>query len=180
MDFFFEIKKFKNKVSKAFFIIKAILSGSRDYGQITIYGPKNFIDFTIETLDLLKEKHPETFTLIEQYISIVCFSKFTMIDVKKRLCLMGHTVLYQSKIRYAGDLAHEVFHCKLYNEYLQSHPGVKNVPKWVDSGEEAEKKCVEYQCQVLEAHGADQETLDYYKNVTNTRYWEVPWEFQDW
>ena len=174
------LTKYKYRIIKVFFIIKAILSGSKTYGSITIYGQKEFLDLTIRTLDLLKEKHPAAFTLVQRYIEFICFSKFSVIDIKRKFCLVCSSILSESEVEYAGGLVHEAFHCKLYYEYLQARPEEKKVPKEIATGEEAEKRCVEYQCKVLEDLGADQTTLDYYKNVINTRYWEVPWEFQDW
>jgi len=83
-------------------------------------------------------------------------------------------------IRYAGGLAHESYHCKLYMDYQKEHPETKKVPKSAHSGEDAERQCLKYEIEVLKKLGADKKLIDYLENrAMKTRWWEVPSELRE-
>lgn len=82
-------------------------------------------------------------------------------------------------IWYAGTIAHDSCHSKLYIDYLVSNPS-NSVPNEVWTGREAEEQCLDVQYDALAKIGADQNTLDYVQNVINTEYWNVDYNNRWW
>jgi hypothetical protein len=67
----------------------------------------------------------------------------------------------------------------MYHDYLAQHPG-RPVPDEVWTGEQAEKRCCEYQLGVAIEIGAPPLEIAHSKWDPKNRYWEVPRRKVDW
>lgn len=80
------------------------------------------------------------------------------------------------------SIAHEAYHCYLYNEYLRKNPDAKKVPSFVHSGEKAERQCLTYETfEVGKWLGLNENLEEEFTEALNSRWWETPyWERVDW
>ncbi len=87
--------------------------------HILIRGDNHFVITTIQALELLKEKSPRHFALVTKHIGII-----EPIDIQTRIhimenpprCQVANSTLNAGLVRYAGALAHEAHHAKLYHD----------------------------------------------------------------
>ena len=74
--------------------------------------------------------------------------------------IVGRLTWQHSSLWYAGAIAHDAFHAKLYSDAKAQNPAAEpDANTW--TGAEAEKKCLAFQKEVLEALNADAETIAY-------------------
>jgi hypothetical protein len=163
------------------FTIRSGFLGSTNVGNLTVFGPSAFRIHIINALKLLETKSPDAYGLIQSYIYAITYSKSSAVFATDRpaAIMVGRPTAYDALDVLAAGLAHEAFHCKLYWDFRDEHAG-QEVPPNVFSGPEGERKCVEFQCKVLEQLGAAQEIVRATRDALKTGYWEVAWEHRTW
>lgn len=165
-------------------VVRALIGNNRFYDDITIYGNEDFIESTIKALELLKGKIPDTYKLVQMHIGDIVSG--TPSGVFTDLRRFGPTFVIvapscsNGSIReYAADLAHEAYHCELYSNAERGGLG-SHVEPSAYSGENAEKLCLRYQCDVLRKLGMSEIEVQDYEGLIRTKWWEVPYEKRDW
>ena len=91
---------------------------------------------------------------------------------------VGEATWTESSIWYAGTIAHDAYHSLLFHKYKEENKGEEPHPDvWTGSG--AEKKCLEFQLQVLQELLTEDGITDYLEIVkTNPTYQDI--EERDW
>jgi hypothetical protein len=165
-------------------VVRALLGKRHVYGNITIYGNEDFINLTIKALELLREIIPDTYQLVGKHIGDIVSG--TPSGVFTSMRWLGPTFVTISPScsngstrEYAGVLAHEAYHCELYSNAERGGLG-SHVERSVYSGENAERLCLQYQCDVLRKLGMSEVEVQAYQGLIRTKWWEVPYEKRDW
>jgi len=138
---------------------------------IKIEGDQTCQEQTIEALNLLQTKAPVHYKTVTHYIGVIeCIAQGSAMLAyeKPPRFQVGAATSGAGAIWYAGTIAHDSCHSKLYHEGKD----------WI--GKEAEATCLDVQYDALSKIGASQDTLDYVKNLINTEYWNVPYEERWW
>ncbi|PJE65483.1 hypothetical protein COU91_01390 [Candidatus Saccharibacteria bacterium CG10_big_fil_rev_8_21_14_0_10_47_8] len=137
---------------------------------------------TLEALQLLSQKAAVHYSTVVKYIGIIeCVPSGSGIYAYESPTryVVGDATRNGGTVWYAGTIAHDAGHSKLYNDYLASHPG-QPVPNDVWIGESAEVSCLNAQYDALTKIGASQYQLDYVQNVINTQYYSIPYDQRWW
>jgi len=131
------------------------------HGGIEIIGPAQFIQQTRSALSLLQAKAPSAYAIVSGCIG--------RIESGPRSGMRSHAVpptffvadrtAFHSLTWYAGTIAHDSMHCKLYHGYA-STKGLP-VPHEIFSGMAAERQCLTHQAWVLSAVGAPAREIDH-------------------
>ncbi len=150
--------------------------------KIEIIGNSDFIEKTNEALDLLGIHAPGHYARVIKYIGIIEWvdegsGMFAWEDPP--LFKVGEATVGAGTVWYAGTIVHDSIHSKQYHDYLAENPSGP-VPDEVWTGENAEAQCLDFQYDALEEIGADQETLEYIKNVLETEYWDIEYDKRWW
>ena len=155
------------------------------HGGVVVCGDDAFVRATIEALELLKAKTPDVYALLKKHIGYVVSGKPSGVAVTglarfpTTMVLMGSSYSQGSIVEYAGALAHETYHCELYRRAEQTTPG-RPVPEHAHSEEYEESLCLRYQCDVLRQLGLDEAQIDRYERSLESKWWEVPFDQQNW
>ena len=81
---------------------------------------------------------------------------------RKPTYVVGKPTWEHSALWYAGTIAHDCYHSKLYHEAKAHDKGKKPLAEsW--TGADTERKCLAYQIEVLETLRADQNMIAYVK-----------------
>lgn len=173
---------FQNKLDKIKISIKLLFAKSEDFGSLRIFGDKEFKNLTIKILSLIKEKTMEDYKFIAKYIKYICqFNKSGVYTYTwPALCTIKKESAMSSDMWYAGTLAHEAYHVYLYKNFKDACPHSNGVPSEIDSGKDAEKKCLEFESSVLKKIGADQKTINLVLAAIDTNFWEVLPKERNW
>lgn len=93
---------------------------------------------------------------------------------------VGENTWKGGTIWYAGTIAHDSYHSKLYNDAKAANGGNEpDASTW--TGAAAEQKCLQYQIKVLQELGADPDTIDYLKQqAANPQYQNIPYQNRSW
>jgi hypothetical protein len=155
-------------------------------GGVVIIGDCGFVRATTEALELLKNKTPDAYALLQKHVGCIVSSKPTRVSKQPfaACCITGLLALapttavlmrpYGSELsieQRAGILAHETYHAELYRLAERRHPGQK-VPKDAYLGEYAESLCVAYECGVLRRLGADVFYIYRVERQLESKWWE--------
>jgi hypothetical protein len=130
---------------------------------IEIKGSPAFVVCTKEALALLGRT--PFFNVIPRYIAVIQEGKRSGMraDAERPTFVVGKPTWKHSALWYAGAIAHDCYHSKLYQE-ARAAAGVKPpADSW--TGADAEKKCLKFQIEVMETLGAEEETVQYLKQV---------------
>jgi len=130
------------------------------FGDINIHGCAEFSLRTEEALALLKSS-PQ-FDLIHSNIAIIRqgYRSGMKAWLKQPTFIAGWRTWQHSALWYAGAIAHDAFHAKLYFDAKREHPTREpGADTW--TGAEAEKQCLAFQRDVLMALNADAKTIAY-------------------
>ena len=150
--------------------------------EITVIGSEDFKNKTKLAFSLLSDKARNYYDMVLKYVGIIEYadegSGIYVWENPPRY-KVGKATVDAGTIWYAGTIVHDATHSKLYHDYLATHPS-ESVPEDIYSGEKAEAICLGVQYDALSKIGADQGTLDYVKNVINTRYWEIHYNERWW
>ena len=157
-------------------------------GGVVIIGDGGFVRATTEALELLKNKTPDVYALLQKHIGCIVSSKptrfskqaFAACCITSLLALAPTTAVlmrpYGSELsieQRAGVLAHETYHAELYRRAQNSNPR-QAVPENAYSGEHEESLCVAYQCDVLRRLGVDEWDIHQQKLSLKSKWWESP------
>lgn len=129
---------------------------------IEVKGGGDFILRTKEVLDLLRPT--AYFQGIQRYAAMIKEGKRSGMKAyaRKPTYVVGKPTWAHSALWYAGTIAHDSYHSKLYHEAKANNQGKKpDADTW--TGTEAEKKCLAFQLQVLEDLNADETMMAYVK-----------------
>lgn len=156
--------------------------GKTDPIAIKINGDQDCLEKTQLALELLRDKAPNHYANIIKYIGIVeCADDGSGMFAQENppRYRVGKATISAGTVWYAGTIAHDANHSRLYHDYLSAHP-TQLVPFEIWTGESAEAQCLDVQYDALSKIGAGQSDLDYVKNVRNTKYWEISYEDRWW
>ena len=123
---------------------------------ILIYGAIAFLQRTEASLQLLRPL-PE-YDLIHAHIGCITQARRSGMKAwaEPPTFTVGTATWRHSPIWYAGAIAHDSFHAKLYRDCQQAGGATTN---W--TGKEAERRCLLFQRQVLSQLGAEKDLIDY-------------------
>ncbi|HTH72583.1 MAG TPA: hypothetical protein VL737_04455 [Candidatus Pristimantibacillus sp.] len=150
--------------------------------SISIEGNDTCRSDTLAALSLLASKAPAHYVIVTKYIGIIrCVTQGSGMQAYNDppLYLVGDATRNAGTLWYAGTIAHDAGHSKLYHDYLDAHPG-QVVPGDVWTGEAAEAACLDAQYDALQQMGAPESTLDYVKGIINSGYWNIPYDQRWW
>lgn len=136
---------------------------SQTLSGIEIQGNAEFIKRTEESLALLRAL-PQ-FVIVRQNIAVIRQGKRSGMRAweTKPTFTVGGPTWQHSALWYAGAIAHDAYHAKLYFDARQNRQrGQQEVDDW--TGAEAEKKCLDFQHQVLLALNAGADIINYVEN----------------
>lgn len=132
--------------------------------EVVIKGNPDFVKQISKALALLKEKAPEAYDMVNEYVgkieqeNISGMSPFKIPPVMS----LSDVTIYSSLTWCASVIAHEAFHSKLYHDYRKKHPWrVQIVPPEVWGNFEAERKCLKHQLGVLKQINAPIHEINY-------------------
>jgi hypothetical protein len=127
---------------------------------IEIRGGAQFLIRTQEALALLGPV--AQFAVIRGHLKVIRQGRRsgTKAWTEKPTFVVGKATWRHSALWYAGAIAHDAYHAKLYLDAKGDHDGIEpDVDAW--TGAEAEKKCLAFQKQVLSALNADETMIRY-------------------
>ena len=166
-------------------MFKAVLNPR---GEVVIIGDGGFVRGITEALELLKNKTPDVYALLQKHVGCIVSSKPTRVSkqtfaaccITSFLALAPTTAVlvrpYVSEIsieQRAGILAHETYHAELYRRAQNGNPH-HELPISAYSGEHAESLCVEYECGVLRRLGVDEWDIHQKVRALESKWWEAP------
>jgi hypothetical protein len=130
---------------------------------IEICGGPEFLTRTQEALALLRPV--ALFEVIQGHLGVI--RQGTRSGMKawadKPTFVVGKATWRHSPLWYAGAIAHDAYHAKLYLDAKGAHDGTEpDIDAW--TGARAEKECLAFQQQVLLALNADETILRYIEN----------------
>ena len=127
---------------------------------IAICGSEKFVRQTQASLDLLKPT--SQFEIIKANIAVIRQGKRSGMKARAQAPTFsaGKRTWQHSPVWYAGAIAHDAYHAKLYRDAKTTGAG-KEPGADVWTGTAAERKCLAFQRQVLLEIGADAPTIAY-------------------
>ena len=149
---------------------------------IEIIGSLAFIVFTKEALALLGRT--PFFNVIPRYVAVIQQGKRSGMhaDAERPMFVVGRRTWNHSALWYAGAIAHDCYHSKLYQDARAGAEAKPPADCW--TGTDAEKKCLKFQIEVMESLGADEDTVQYLKQVEKNptyqgynRGWRSWWDY---
>lgn len=149
---------------------------------ISIDGDATCQKDTLAALDLLAEKAPSHYATVTKYVGVIkCVTQGSGMEayLSPPRYLAGEATRNAGTLWYAGTIAHDAGHSKLYNDYLAANPA-QPVPADVWTGQNAEAACLNAQYDALQQMNAPQSTLDYVQSSINNGYWNVPYDQRWW
>ena len=131
--------------------------------DIEIHGKRKFLLRTEEALALLKRT--SQFEVVSGYIGVIQQGKRSGMKawLKQPTFVVGSATWQHSALWYAGAIAHDAFHAKLYSDAKRDN-GANEPDAGAWTGVEAEKKCLAFQREILLELGANAETIAYIDN----------------
>jgi hypothetical protein len=130
---------------------------------IEVSGRPTFVLRTKEALELLRPT--PFFPQIQRAIALIKQGKRSGMKAaaEKPTFVVGKRTWNHSALWYAGAIAHDSYHSKLYHDARESSGEKPPADCW--TGSEAEKKCLAFQIEVLKALHVDEKTLAYLEEV---------------
>ena len=155
-------------------------SQSEFIDAIEVSGNAAFRSDTQEALALLRSS--SLFSGLRKYLPMIQQGKRSGMRAwaKKPTFVVGKPTWQHSALWYAGAIAHDAYHAKLYQEAKQKSGGREpEADYW--TGEEAEKKCLDFQRRILMELKADEKTIAYIKECEKNptyhgrKQWWLSW-----
>jgi hypothetical protein len=140
------------------------------FGGIQLFGSAAFRARTLEALQLLSSC--SDFDVVERHVALIKQGTRSGMKAwaKQPAFTVGTATWQHSTVWYAGVVAHEAYHSKLYHD-AKAATGETEPPADTWTGAEAEKKCLVFQRQVLIALDADAVVIAYIeKQLENPTY----------
>src|ERR1043166_7302944 len=133
--------------------------------EIEIQGRRKFLIRTQEALTLLKQS--SQFRLGAGHIAIIRQGRRSGMKawLEKPTFVVGTPTWKHSALWYAGAIAHDAFHAKLYTD-AKRHNGTEKPDALAWTGVEAEKQCLNFQRRILTDLNADESTVAYIDECT--------------
>src|SRR3970282_1664404 len=127
---------------------------------IEIRGKPEFLFRTQESLDRLQST--SQFELIRKHVRVICQGRRSGMKAwaDKPTFTVGKATWRHSVVWYAGAIAHDAYHAKLYCDAKGGKHG-KEPDNDAWTGVEAEKQCLAFQRRVLVELNADEEIISY-------------------
>jgi len=151
--------------------------------EIAIVGDGTCKYKTNQALDLLRNKARIHYETVTYHVGVIeCVDQGSGIYVRETppRALVGKQIIDAGTIWYAGGMAHESCHSKLYSDYLKNNPQSVSVPSNIYSGKDAEAQCIAVQYHALVLLGATQTSLDHVEKSIESEYWNIPYEDRWW
>lgn len=150
---------------------------------IQINGNADCKKTTLDALKLLSQKAPAHYSTIIKYMSIIeCAAQGSGMFAYENppRYLVGDATRNAGAVWYAGTIAHDAGHSKLYHDYLIAHFG-QSVPSDVWTGKSAEITCLTAQYDALSKIGGTQAQLDYINSlISDPQYQNIPYDQRWW
>jgi hypothetical protein len=127
---------------------------------IEVHGDVEFRRRTDEALSLLRPLRQ--FAIIRQHLSVIRQARRSGMKAwsAKPTFMVGRPTWSHSALWYAGAIAHDAYHAKLYDDAKRRGGGkAARIDSW--TGVEAEQKCLCFQRRVLVKLSADEKMIDY-------------------
>ncbi len=126
---------------------------------ILVRGTAHFRSRTRESLRALRVT-PE-FELIRGHLGVIRQGRRSGMQAwrKKPTFVVGKRTWQDSVLWYAGAIAHDAYHAKLYVDAKRQRQGKPDADAW--TGAACEKQCLSFQRGILARLGADDKTLAY-------------------
>lgn len=154
----------------------------KDTHVIKVKGDENCIAKTNEALNLLQSKAQVHYNVVIKYVGVIeCANQGSGMYAYESppRYQVGKATYEAGMIWYAGTITHDSCHSKQYHDYLSINNSA-SVPSEVWIGKKAERQCLDVQYDALIKIGADQNILDYVKNIINSEYWNVNYDNRWW
>ncbi len=156
------------------------------HDTIEIKGPQGFPETTVKALNLLRQKDPQNYQMVQDYLGkIECVKRGSgvfMWERPPRVIIGEKSVEVPTRI-YAASIVHEAYHSKLYNDALRSGRD-KAEALGVSTGRKAELSCAEVQGKSLAKITGflPFRWLDWLNLTISKRrpHEEIPYEDRDW
>ena len=143
----------------------------------TVQGTAEFIAATNEALSGLKRAG--YLGEIKRFISVIRQGRASGMEVHSKTFNVGEATWRAGAQWYAGSIAHDSRHSRLYEEAKAANGTEPRDDAWV--GAEAEKKCLAFQLSVLQALGSDDRILGYVRETMNhPTYQEIGENARNW
>ncbi len=138
--------------------------------RIELKGSRRFTNQVTKALELLKEGAPEAYEIVTEYVRRIQQGKHSGMWAYKMppTYEMADETTFYSVTWCAGSIAHDSLHSKFFHDYKKDHSG--SVPDEVWVGEDAEKKCIRHQLEVLKKIGAPKHEIDYCSKLKATHH----------
>lgn len=147
---------------------------------LDVYGDEEFRQQTEQALALLQTL-PQ-FELIRAHLAVIRQGKRSGVTAwaEQPIFTVGTPTWTHSPLWYAGTIAHDAYHPKLYRDAKRSNFGKEPAADaW--SGKAAERACLLFQRQVLVSLGADKSIIEYVeKHAENPTYQGRNWGWRGW
>jgi hypothetical protein len=133
---------------------------AEDIAGIEVRGSDSFRARTREALDLLG--NTDALILLQNHVKVIRQGRRSGMRAwaSRPTFVVGKATWRHSPLWYAGAIAHDAYHAKLYHEAKQAGGGAEpEAGAWIGGG--AERCCLEYQYAVLKALNSDAATLNY-------------------
>lgn len=153
---------------------------------LEISGGPEFSARTREALDLLEKSG--RLAEVRRYVGVIEESRCSGMDVyaSRPTFRVGRATWRSGGLWYAGSIAHDSRHSRLYRE-AKTALGGEEPPAEAWTGTEAERLCLAFQLEVLEALGAGEDALNYIRGLMkDPRYQRIgegladPCDARDW
>ena len=132
-------------------------------GGICVVGSADFVARTTEALDLLGAT--PHYRDIERYVAIIKQGRRSGMhaNATKPTFVVGKRTWSHSPLWYAGAIAHDAYHSKLYHDGKSAAGREPPADCW--TGKDAERECLALQIEVLKALDADERTVAYLEEL---------------
>ena len=126
---------------------------------IELYGTDDFIIRTREALRMLQAA--PHFDIVREHLAVIRQGKRSGMKPwsAKPMFVVGAATWKHSPLWYAGAIAHDAYHAKLYQDAKKRGGADPDADAW--TGADAELQCLGFQKQVLAYLGADGTTMAY-------------------
>jgi hypothetical protein len=152
------------------------------FESIEITGSAEFLARTREALELLQST--PLFTEVQRHVAVIQQGRRSGMraDAKRPTFVVGKRTWSHSALWYAGAIAHDSYHSKLYHEAKAGAGGNPPADCW--TGKDAEKKCLVFQIEVMLSLGADESIVAYLRELEKSptyqdrdRGWRSWWDY---
>lgn len=147
--------------------------------NIIVEGDDNFQNRTYQALALIKEKSPDHYRVVSNYISTIKMAE------KSGMRAYGNPPVYEvgsatssaSLSWYASTICHDAYHSKLYHDYLEKFGTTPSPGVW--TGRRAEDECLSFQEDFLKKAEAPISEVQYLQKMKNVDYFSS-YKQRDW